>query len=182
MVKLKSQAPPRGATKSAAKGAPQGNSTSQAFDQRRRQVAFGRGWQHDDDVLSRQARALAYLQGGRDRGPRRDAAQYSLMPRECSSGVERHLVGDRDHLVNHRTVENVRNETGANTLNAMRARLAARQHGAVFGLHGDDAQGPPPWLENLADARDGAASSDTGDKHVYFAAGVVPNLLCGCGA
>src|SRR5882757_7370188 len=45
------QAETAGAAKSAAKGAPQGNSTSQAFDQRRRQVAFGRGWQHDDDVL-----------------------------------------------------------------------------------------------------------------------------------
>src|SRR5260370_17546435 len=172
MVKLKPQALTRGPSKAA-----QSHSTSQAFEQCRRQVALGRGWQHDDDVLFGHARALAYLQGGCDRGPRRDAAQYSLMPRQCSGGVECHLVGDCDHLVNHRTVENVRNEAGANTLNSMRARLAARQHGTVFRLHGDNPQGPLPWLENLADARDGAASADTGHKHVYFAAGVVPNLL-----
>src|SRR5712675_1806309 len=120
MVKLKPQAT-------------QSNSTSHAFEQRRRQVALGRGWQHDDDVLSRQARALAYLQGGRDRGPRRDAAQYSLMPRECSGAVERHLVGDCDPPVNHRPAEKVRNEAAPNPLNSLRARLPPDSTGLSLG-------------------------------------------------
>jgi hypothetical protein len=63
-------------------------SMSHIFKEHRRQVALHRGWQHDDDILPRHARALAYLDGGCDRGPRRDAAQYSLITRERSGGVE----------------------------------------------------------------------------------------------
>ncbi len=63
-------------------------SMSHIFKQHRRQVALHRGWQHDDDILPRHAWALAYLEGGCDRGPRRDAAQYSLIARKRSGGVE----------------------------------------------------------------------------------------------
>ena len=57
-------------------------------------------------------------------------------------GVEGGLVADRDDLVDHRAVEDVRHEAGADALDLVRAGLAAGQHRAILGLDGDDLAAP----------------------------------------
>ena len=61
----------------------------------------------------------------------------------------------------------------------MRAGGAAGQQGRLGGLNGDDVHVRVLLLENLRDARDGAARANAGDEDVNLAVGVGPDLLAG---
>jgi hypothetical protein len=111
-------------------------------------------------------------------GPGRDAARDAFELGEPARGVEGGLIADRHHLVDHRAVEHVRHEAGANALDLVRARVAAGEHRRVLSSTRDDAQAGTAGLQHLPDTRDGAAGADAGHEHVDLAVRVVPDLFC----
>src|SRR6185312_4663480 len=84
---------------------------------------------------------------------------------------------DLDDLVDHGTVEDIRNEPCADALDLVRGMLPAGKYRAFLGFHRDDPQRRLARLEHLPHPGDGAAGADTGDKDIDAAAGVVPDFL-----
>src|SRR6202044_1612098 len=85
----------------------------------------------------------------------------------------------RDHLVVDLRVEDGGDEAGAQALELVRAGLAAGENRGAGRLDGDQLEGGLAGLDDLADARDGAARADAGDDDVDLAVGVLPYLLSG---
>src|SRR5580698_4062585 len=135
-----------------------------SFEQHRRQIAL-RERRHDrENGFAGVLRTLADLKGRRDRSPRGNAAGNALVARHRPRGLDRGGAVDLDDLVDHRTVEDLRNEAGADALNLVRRMLAAGQDRALLRLHGDDPQRRLARLQDLADSGDGAAGADAGHE------------------
>ena len=74
-------------------------------------------------------------------------------------------------------VEVAGHEAGADALDLVRPGLAAREHGAVLGLDGDERRSGCAPSATWPHAGDGAAGADAGHDDVEPAAGVAPDLL-----
>ena len=89
------------------------------------------------------------------------------------------LVADRDRLVDHRAVEHLGDEAGADPLDLVRPRRAAGEHRRGGGLDGDDEGLGRALPEHPPDAGDRPARADPGDEGADLAVGVPPDLLGG---
>ena len=96
-----------------------------------------------------------------------------------AGGGEGIVVGHAHDLVVDLGVEHFRHETGADALDRVRPLGAAGEYGRGVGLDRDQAQLGLALLENLADAGDRPARTDTGHDDVHLAVGIAPDLLGG---
>src|ERR1039458_7695875 len=92
-------------------------------------------------------------------------------------GFDRRRAIDLDDLVDHRTVEDLRNEPCADALDLVRGMLATRQYWALLRFHRDHPQRWFARFEHLPHPGDGAAGADASDKEIDVAAGIVPDFL-----
>ena len=151
---------------------------SQAFEQRRREIALGEGRDDDDDRLAGVFRPASDVDRRGDRRARGDADRDAFEPRDEPRGVEGGLVADGDDSRRSRS----------------RSRIAGTKPAPMpWILCGP---GAPPdrtgessgstaiirtlglrALQHLADAGDRSAGADAGDDDVDLAVGVVPDFL-----
>src|SRR5258708_3409159 len=101
---------------------------SETFEERRREIALGKGRDDGDDHLSNHLRARAYLERGSDGRAGRDTYGNAFKPRCLTRGLECGLVRDGDDLVDDLPIENGRNEARADSLNFVRSRLSSKQN------------------------------------------------------
>ena len=80
---------------------------------------------------------LATLSAAADGGSGGDADQQAFLFGQAAGVVERLLVGDLDDFVDQLGVQHAGDKAGADSLDLVRAGLAAGEHGAVGGLDGD---------------------------------------------
>ena len=92
--------------------------------------------------------------------------QDAFVARQTPRARRRILVGDGDDLVVHVLVEDVRHETGADALDLVVARLAARQHRRRRRLDRDDRDAGHRLAQHLADPGDGSPGAHPGDESV----------------
>src|SRR5439155_23246734 len=122
-------------------------------------------------------RSASKLVGRFARGTSRDDGEYSLCACKGTSGLDRVLVDDGDHLVDHVAVEDRRDEPRPDPLNAVRPGLASGEDGRASGLDRDDAYVGAPVLEHLADPRDRPPRANTRDEEVHSSIEVGPDLF-----
>ena len=90
------------------------------------------------------------------------------------------LIGDLHDFIHERHVENVRDEAGADALNFVLARRAARHHRAVDRFDGDGFERVAFFLLDVAGhAGDGSARAHARHENVDLAFGVVPDFRAG---
>src|SRR5688572_13816796 len=140
--------------------------SGELVDEGGRDVALAPVGEHDDDVLARRFGPACDGERGRERGARGDAGRDAFLARQLARALEGLIVGDADDVVDDGGVEDGRHEAGAEALDEVWTRLAAREHGAVGRLDGDDAHARLLRLEDLADAGDRATGADAGDEDV----------------
>ena len=106
------------------------------------QIPFREGGNDHDDRLALHAVALSGTDGRSKRcaGGNADRQPFRLgnFARHCKGFV----IGDRCDFVKHRRVQHAGYETGTDSLNLVRARIAAAQHRAVGRLHRDNVKVP----------------------------------------
>src|SRR5579885_1119196 len=161
----------------AAAGESKDTPPSKPLEQRGREIPLGKIGQYRDDAFARHLRSLPDLDRGGKRGTRGDTDRHALEPRHLSRGLDRGVVADADDLVDELGVEDRRNESSADALDLVRARRAAREHGAVLGLDRDHAHRGLARLQYGAYARESAPRTDATHDDIDRAAGVFPDLL-----
>src|SRR5262245_29310273 len=110
---------------------------------------------------------------------RRDSAKNPLLLRKPARGVARIVKRNRDKAIHNVSIEDRGNESGADTLNFVRAGLTAGKNGRFGGLDCKEFQGFDLFLHNFARARGGAACPDTHDQGIEpFTADVDDFLGC----
>src|SRR5262249_57415880 len=98
--------------------------------------------------------------------PRRDADQQTLVARERPCVLGRLLVAHREDLVVDLGVQILGHEARTDPLDAVKARLAAGEHGRCGGLHRRDPDVRLPVAQDLTGSGDGATRADAGDERV----------------
>src|SRR3990172_2508737 len=127
-----------------------------AFLERHAEVALASIAHHrHDDPVRRQR--FGDAAGCPHVGAGRDADQQPLLPRQAPGRRGGILVTNEDDLVEDGAVEHARHKGGADALDAVGPRPAAREHGRARGLDADHADPRHPLLEHLAHSRDRAA-------------------------
>ena len=100
------------------------------------QVAFAGAGQDHDDEFAPVFGAAGHRQGGKDRGPGRDAAENPFQFGHVPGGLEGRLVAHRDDFIDDFGVQDLGDEAGADALNLVGAGLAAGEHRRGRRLHG----------------------------------------------
>src|SRR5438128_2301051 len=101
---------------------------SLAASHRHAEVALAGIGEHGDDALAF-AEALRDGEGGEDVATRGYAGDQAFLASELLRHLDRLLVADGDELVVDVAVEHRGDETGADALDGVQARLAAAEHG-----------------------------------------------------
>src|SRR5271169_5668699 len=81
-----------------------------------------------------------------------------------------------DHFIENRTVQDIRDESDADSWNLVIPHRAARKDGSVCGLHADDSDTRSLLFKNLAHTRDGSARANGRHKRIDFALCILPDL------
>src|SRR5262245_14514353 len=153
--------------------------------QRRTEIAFAEVGQNGDDQLAGVVGPAADVDGGPHGGAGADAAKHAFLAGHAARSLESIVVLNLHHLVHHVEVKHAGDEARADTLNIVLAWLhflalhLLRYHRARDGLDSDGLEARPALLDDLGDARDGAARADAGYENVRLAVGIVPDFLRG---
>ena len=135
------------------------------LEQRGRKISFG-GVGEDGDYRFALAELFGELDRRGDICSARDTAHQTFLAREALCGVERYLVCDDIDLVIDIPVQNIGDDTVADTHLQVGTDSTSRKDGGVFGLDRPDFDIRVLRLEHLADTRDSSARADTGAKAV----------------
>ena len=109
------------------------------------------------------------LSGGPEVGAGGDTDEEAMIAAELACGFDGVFVGDFDDFVDEIDIEDGGDEAIANALDLVEAWFVAQEGGGVFGFDGDDTDVGVLLFEVGADALEGAARTDAGDKAVYIA-------------
>src|ERR1019366_9975413 len=143
------------------------------FKERRAEVALGGIGQHRHNRFTGEFRQFAQPHRHRHRRTAGDAAQNALLFSQAARHLDGFLIGDQLHLVQHRQVQRVGNEPGADALDFVRAGrdgLAGQvlaDDRTVLRLDADRQNLLAAVLLNVAgDTADGAAGADARNQHI----------------
>src|SRR5579884_3156101 len=131
------------------------------------------------DHVARVLRALGHLNRRPDRGAGGDAREDTFLFGQAAGHLHGILVLYGDDLVNDLGIENVGNEARADALDRMRAFGFAAQDRRGRRLNGDALEAGLARLDDVADARDGAAGADSGHQDIALSFRVPPYLFGG---
>ena len=144
--------------------------------QRGGQVTVAGIGQQSNDLLACVLGALCQLQRSPDRSTGRDTHQNAFLVADQAAGGKGVVIFDGDDLVVDLGVQHVGDEACADALDLVGAGDAGGQHGGGLGLHGDYLDGGVLFLQELANAGDGAAGADTGAEAVNGAGYLFQNF------
>src|SRR5215217_2966431 len=106
---------------------------SEPFEERARDIPLRERRRDGDDPLAPELGPARDFKSRRHIGAGGDPAGNPFELRDEPRGLERGLIADRYHLVDHGAVENLRHETGADALDLVRTGLSAGQDRRKIG-------------------------------------------------